>query len=51
MLSLEVEEGWAFHAVLMAVDPFAIRCYESVGFEKMGLYRIAILKEPITLEK
>eukprot|EP01124_Arcella_intermedia_P014020 TRINITY_DN20411_c0_g1_i1.p1 TRINITY_DN20411_c0_g1~~TRINITY_DN20411_c0_g1_i1.p1 ORF type:complete len:303 (+),score=66.83 TRINITY_DN20411_c0_g1_i1:64-972(+) len=34
-------------AVLIAVDPAAIKAYQNVGFKRIGSYRLALLKKPI----
>jgi predicted GNAT family acetyltransferase len=36
-------------AILFSDTPAAIRAYESIGFQKTGLFRMAILKDPIIL--
>jgi predicted GNAT family acetyltransferase len=37
-------------AVLFADSPAAKRAYEAIGFQKIGHYRLALLKEPVTLK-
>jgi len=36
-------------AILFASGPAACRAYEAVGFERIGRYALAILKEPVTI--
>ena len=49
LLQEEYRHGWTQQAVLMADDPYAIRCYEAVGFRTTGHYRIALLQNPLSL--
>nr|WP_275116172.1 GNAT family N-acetyltransferase [Aliiroseovarius subalbicans] len=37
-------------AILFASGPAACRAYEAIGFERIGCYSLAILKNPVTLE-
>jgi predicted GNAT family acetyltransferase len=36
-------------AILFASGPAACRAYEAIGFERIGAYALAILKEPVTI--
>lgn len=49
LLLNEHQQAWSSKAVLFADDPFAIRCYEAVGFRQIGLFRIAMLQNEIIL--
>eukprot|EP01033_Poteriospumella_lacustris_P006100 gene6100-4380_t len=49
LLQEEYRHGWTQQAVLMADDPYAIRCYEVLGFRTTGHYRIALLQNPLPL--
>lgn len=51
LLLKEHSENWSRQAVLFAGDPYAIRCYESVGFQNCGSYRISILQQPLSIPK
>ena len=35
-------------AVLFTDNPAAKKAYEAIGFKKIGIYRLALLKDPIT---
>lgn len=38
-------------AILFASGPAACRAYEAIGFERIGAYSLAILKEPVVIGK
>ncbi|MCP3673000.1 MAG: GNAT family N-acetyltransferase, partial [Gammaproteobacteria bacterium] len=40
------QEG-ARKAILFTDTPAAIKAYEAIGFEKIGAYRLALLKQPL----
>ena len=42
----EVEREGVAQAVLFASGPAACRCYEALGFEQVGRYALALLREP-----
>ncbi|AMP88217.1 GNAT family N-acetyltransferase [Legionella pneumophila] len=50
-LSLDVaKKGGVSRAVLFTNNEAAVRAYQAVGFNKVGNYRLAILKKPIFLK-
>ncbi len=44
------QEG-ARKAILFTDTPAAIKAYEAIGFEKIGTYRLALLKQPIDIKQ
>jgi predicted GNAT family acetyltransferase len=47
----EAQRNGVQKAVLFTDTPAAARAYESIGFNRIGSYRIAILKQPVKLNK
>lgn len=45
----ELRAGGAARAILFAASAAAARAYERIGFARIGEYRIAMLKAPVTL--
>ena len=48
-LLAEKAQGEADTAILFAASESAAKAYERIGFQKIGAYRVALLKEPYTL--
>lgn len=46
----ELQQGSSQEATLIASDPFAIRCYKSVGFRTIGNFQLSLLNEGIPIE-
>lgn len=48
---IEARSEGAQMAILFANNPAAARAYEAIGFERIGSYRVAVLKQPLFLGK
>ncbi|MBM3602765.1 MAG: GNAT family N-acetyltransferase [Alphaproteobacteria bacterium] len=47
---LEAREKGVERAILFTDAPAAAKAYEAVGFQHIGFYRLALLKQPVTLQ-